>query len=129
MSSDHAAGELVNKAFQRRGFKKGSRSIKMILENEFGVTYNLKRIRRLMKKFNLVCPHRNPNPYKRIAKATQEHRTLPNSLQRDFRKNVPGLALLTDITYLPFARAEMACCKLARRKHTWINTGKRNNFS
>jgi putative transposase len=108
MSLDHAAGELVKKAFQRRGFKKGSRSIKMILENEFGVTYNLKRIRRLMKKFNLVCPHRNPNPYKRMAKATQEHRTLPNSLQRDFRKNVPGLALLTDITYLPFARAEMA---------------------
>lgn len=80
----------------------------MTLENQFGVIYNLKRIRRLMKKFDLVCPHRKPNPYKRMAKATQEHRTLPNSLKRDFRKGVPGLALLTDITYLPYGRSETA---------------------
>jgi putative transposase len=105
---DARAGELIKKAFHRKGFKKGSRSIKMTLENEFGVIYNLKRIRRLMKKLNLVCPHRKPNPYKRMAKATQEHRTLPNKLQRDFKKGIPGLALLTDITYLPYGRTEMA---------------------
>jgi putative transposase len=105
---DEEAGKLIQKAFHRRGFKKGSRSIKMILENEFGVVYNLKRIRRLMKKLGLVCPHRKPNPYKRMAKATMGHRTLPNLLQRDFRKEVPGLALLTDITYLPYGHSEMA---------------------
>ncbi|WP_289143106.1 IS3 family transposase, partial [uncultured Brevibacillus sp.] len=71
LRADEEAGELIKRAFRRRGFKKGSRSIKMILENEFGKVYNLKRIRRLMKKFNLVCPFRKPNPYKRIAKATQ----------------------------------------------------------
>lgn len=43
-----------------------------------------------------------------MAKATLEHRTLPNSLERDFRKGVPGLALLTDITYLPYGRSETA---------------------
>lgn len=43
----------VKKAFASRFFKKGSRSIKMTLENEFGIVYNLKRIRRLMKKFNV----------------------------------------------------------------------------
>ncbi len=37
-----------------------------------------------------------------------EHRTLPNLLQRDFRKEVPGLALLTDITYLPYGLSKMA---------------------
>ncbi|MFK0522342.1 IS3 family transposase [Paenibacillus illinoisensis] len=78
------------KAFDRfRGFKKGARSIKMTLENEIGIVYNLKRIRRLMNNFNIVCPHRKPNPYKRMAKATQEHRTVPNHLQRDFRKEIP----------------------------------------
>lgn len=106
--SDDNAGMLIKKAFHRRGYKKGSRSIKMTLENDFGVIYNLKKIRRLMRKFNIVCPHRKPNPYKRMAKATQEHRTLPNTLQRDFRKGIPGLALLTDITYLPYGRSEMA---------------------
>lgn len=106
--TDEKAGALIKKAFNRRGFKKGSRSIKMILENEYGMVYNLKRIRRLMKKFQLICPHRKANPYRRIAKATQEHRTLENTLQRDFKKGIPGLVLLTDITYLPYGNSQMA---------------------
>lgn len=51
---DAEAGELVKKAFRRRGYKKGSRSIKMVLENEFEVIYNRKRIRRHMRRLNLV---------------------------------------------------------------------------
>lgn len=108
IKADEQAGALIKKAFNRRGFKKGSRSIKMTLENEFHIVYNLKRIRRLMRKFNLVCPHRKPNPYRRMAKATQEHHTLENTLQRDFKKGIPGLALLTDITYLPYGNSQMA---------------------
>jgi putative transposase len=105
---DEQAGAMIKKAFNRRGFKKGSRSIKMTLENEYDTCYNLKRIRRLMRKFDLECPHRKPNPYRRIAKATQEHRTLPNELQRDFKKGIPGLVLLTDITYLPYGKSQTA---------------------
>ncbi|WP_336776991.1 IS3 family transposase [Paenibacillus sp. MMO-58] len=105
---DAEAGELIKRAFLRRGFMKGSRSIKMVLENEFNVIYNRKRIRRHMRRLHLVCPHRKPNPYRRMAKATQEHRVVPNKLQRDFKKGIPGLVLLTDITYLPFGqRSEM----------------------
>jgi putative transposase len=106
--ADEKAGALIQKAFNRRGFKKGSRSIKMTLEQEYHTVYNLKRIRRLMRKFNLVCPHRRANPYRQMAKATQEHRTLENKLQRDFRKGTPGLALLTDITYLPYGSSQTA---------------------
>lgn len=105
---DEHAGALVQKAFHRRGFKKGSRSVKMTLEHEYATVYNLKRIKRLMKKFNLVCPHRRPNPYRRMAKATLEHRIVPNELQRDFKKGIPGLALLTDITYLPYGKSQTA---------------------
>jgi len=108
IKADEQAGALIKKAFHRRGFKKGSRSIKMTLENEFHIVYNLKRIRRLMRKFNLVCPHRKANPYRKMAKATQEHRTLENTLQRDFKKGTPGLALLTDITYLPYGHSQTA---------------------
>src|SRR5690606_17223678 len=57
---DAKIGELIKKAFHRRGFQKGSRSIKMILENELGIIYSRKRIRRHMKKLNLVCPLRKP---------------------------------------------------------------------
>ncbi|MFB9331169.1 IS3 family transposase, partial [Paenibacillus aurantiacus] len=48
------------------------------------------------------------NPYRRMAKATQEHRTLENTLQREFKKGIPGLALLTDITYLPYGSSQTA---------------------
>lgn len=94
--------DIILKAFNRRGYKKGKRSIKMILESEFNITFSLKKISRLMNKFDIICPHRKANPYKRIAKATKEHRTVPNLLNRDFKQNTPGKVLLTDITYLPY---------------------------
>lgn len=107
-SIDMEAREIVLKAFNRRGYKKGSRSIKMVLENEFNIIYSLKKIRRIMKKYNIVCPHRKANPYKQIAKATKEHRTVPNLLDRNFRQGIPGKVLLTDITYLPYNGNEMS---------------------
>lgn len=105
---DLEAKELILKAFDRRGYKKGSRSIKMILENEFDVNFSRKKIRRIMRKYGIVCPHRKPNPYKKIAKATKEHQVVPNKLNREFKQGVPGKVLLTDITYLPYNGSSMA---------------------
>lgn len=86
--------------FNRRGYKKGSRQIKMMLENDLKIVYSLKRIRRIMKKYGMVCPYRRPNPYRKLLKATEEHRRVPNLLNREFRQETPGKVLLTDITYL-----------------------------
>lgn len=107
-NKDLEAKKIILKAFDRRGYKKGSRSIKMILENEFNIIYSLKKIQRIMKKYNIVCPHRKANPYKQIAKATKEHRTVPNPLNRNFKQEIPGKVLLTDITYLPYNGSDMA---------------------
>jgi putative transposase len=100
--------DLILKVFNRRGYKKGSRSIKMTLENEFNIVYSLKRIRRIMNKYDIVCPHRKANPYKRIAKATKEHCVVKNILNREFKQATPGKVLLTDITYLPYGNGKMA---------------------
>jgi putative transposase len=100
--------DIILKAFNRRGYKKGSRSIKMILENEYGIEYSRKRIQRIMNKYNIVCPHRRSNPYKKIAKATKEHQVVPNKLNREFKQGIPGKVLLTDITYLPYKGSSMA---------------------
>ncbi|PRR80973.1 hypothetical protein CLVI_28840 [Clostridium vincentii] len=105
---DLNARDIILKAFNHRGFKKGSRSIKMILENESDVIFSLKKIRRIMNKYNIVCPHRKANPYKRMAKATKEHRVVPNILNRNFKQGVPGTILLTDITYLQYNGSDMA---------------------
>lgn len=106
--SDIEARNNILKAFNRRGYKKGSRSIKMILKQEFQIDYNRKRIQRIMKKFEIVCPYRKPNPYKKMAKATKEHRVVPNKLNREFKQHIPGKILLTDITYLPYGKKRMA---------------------
>ena len=99
---DVEAKEIILKAFERRGYKKGSRSIKMILENDFHLIFSRKKIQRIMKKYGIVCPHRKPNPYKKMAKATKEHQVVSNRLNRKFKQGVPGKVLLTDITYLPY---------------------------
>jgi putative transposase len=99
---DLEAKEIILKAFDRRGYKKGSRSIKMILENEFDIIFSRKKIRRIMRKYGIICPLRKQNPYKRIAKATKEHQVVPNKLNREFKQGIPGKVLLTDITYLPY---------------------------
>lgn len=100
--------DIVLKAFNRRGYKKGSRSIKMILENEFNIQYSRKRIQRIMNKYDIICPHRKSNPYRKIAKATKEHHVVPNKLNREFKQGIPAKVLLTDITYLPYGKGNMA---------------------
>ena len=100
--------DVILNVFHRRGYKKGSRQIKMTLENEMGIIYSLKRIRRIMRKFDIICPHRKKNPYKKIVKATEEHRVVPNRLNREFRQEVPGKVLLTDITYVYYGKGQLA---------------------
>ena len=105
---DLKSKEIILKAFNYRGYKKGSRSIKMILENKFHIIMNRKKIQRIMRKYNITCPIRKANPYKRIAKATKEHRVAPNRLNREFKQNIPGKVMLTDITYMPYGNNKIA---------------------
>lgn len=99
---DEIVKKMILKAYRSRGRKKGARQVKMTLDNQYKVTYNLKRIRRIMKKFEIICPIRKANPARRMAKATKEHRTCPNLLQRNFKSGEAGRVLLTDITYLTY---------------------------
>lgn len=105
---DEVVRDLILKAFHFRGRKKGARQIKMTLAGQFQVVYNLKRIRRIMKKYAIICPIRKANPYRRMMKATHEHRVVPNLLNREFKQDVPGKVLLTDITYLSYGKGQRA---------------------
>lgn len=95
-------------AYNFKGRKKGARQIKMTLKGQYGIIYNLKRIRRVMKKYGILCPIRKANPYRRIMKATKEHSVLPNLLNRNFKQEKPGKVLLTDITYLFYGNGQKA---------------------
>ena len=56
--------------------------------------------RRLMRKYNLQCPIRKANPYRRMAKAMATAYTAPNIVNREFEEHGPRKILLTDITYI-----------------------------
>ncbi|MFB6434462.1 MULTISPECIES: IS3 family transposase [Bacillus cereus group] len=101
---DEMVKEMIVRAFRFKNRKKGARQIKMTLAGQFQVVYNLKRIRRIMKKYGIICPIRKENPYKKMLRATKEHFVVPNQLKREFRQGVPGKVLLTDITYLSYGK-------------------------
>lgn len=106
--ADQKVKAIILKAYHYRRRNKGARQIKMTLALEYGDIYNLKRIRRIMQKYNIVCPIRKANPARRMAKATQEHRTCPNMLKRAFKPEIAGKVLLTDITYLTYGISKRA---------------------
>jgi len=100
--------ELIQEIFISKREKVGALQIKMIMENDYSAVMNHKKIRRLMAKYNLVTKIRKANPYRNMAKATQEHRNCPNLLNREFNQEVPGKVLLTDITYLYYGKGQKA---------------------
>lgn len=102
---DEELKEIILKAFNFKNRKKGARQIKMTLEGQFNTVFNLVRIRRIMKKYGIICPIRKANPYRRMMKATQEHQVVPNLLNREFKQEVLVKVLLTDITYPPPLRS------------------------
>ena len=98
---DKADFMLILDAYHYRGYAKGARGIHMRLLHT-GVRMNLKKIRRLMKKYNLFCPIRKANPYRRMAKAIRTNAVADNRVNREFRTHGPRKILLTDITYIPY---------------------------
>ena len=95
--------DLILKAYKMRGYTKGAKGIYMaLIHMDPPVIMNLKKIRRLMDKFNLSCPIRKANPYRRMAKALKTSNVADNLLQREFECYGPRMVLLTDISYLPY---------------------------
>ena len=95
--------EIILKAYTHRGYDKGAQGIYMrLIHMDPPVVMNVKKIRRLMKKYGLICNIRKANPYRRMAKALKTNRVAENLVQRKFASHGPRVVLLTDITYILF---------------------------
>ena len=97
--ADRKDFDEILEAYKFRGYAKGARGIYMRLLH-VGPRMNLKKIRRLMKKFGLKCPYRGPNPQRRMAKAIKTNAVFPNVVNREFIRGGIRKVLLTDITYI-----------------------------
>ncbi len=101
---DRADFELILTAYRFRGYDKGAQGIHMrLLHMEPPVVMNVKKIRRLMKKYGLICNIRKANPYRRMAKAIRTNHVADNIVNREFELHGPRTILLTDITYILYA--------------------------
>lgn len=102
-NKDRKDFELILEAYQYRGYNKGARGIYMrLLHMNPPIIMNVKKIRRLMKKYNLFCPIRKANPYRRLAKALKTNNVADNLLNREFKEHGPRMIILTDISYIPY---------------------------
>lgn len=102
-NQDRADFELILAAYNHRGYDKGAQGIYMrLLHMEPPVVMNVKKIRRLMKKYGLICEIRKANPYRRMAKAIKTNNVADNLVRRQFEAYGARKVLLTDITYIPF---------------------------
>lgn len=98
---DEEYAYFIKKAFNScRYSRQGSRSVRMVLRREHDINYNRKKIQRIMKKYDIVCPIKTTNPYKRMWKATKEDKTAPNLVKREFKPGAARKLFLTDITYI-----------------------------
>ena len=90
---------LILEAYRHRGYDKGVRGIYMRLKH-MGINMNQKKIRRLMRKYNLACPVRKQNPYRQMLRAMKTSAVAENLVNREFEEHGPRTILLTDITYV-----------------------------
>lgn len=105
--SDQTDFDLILEAYRFRGYNKGAKGIHMRLLH-MRIVMNVKKIRRLMRKFGLKCPIRKANPYRRMAKALATGKVAENVVNREFAR-APGKVLLTDVTYLVFNDGKEKC--------------------
>lgn len=106
--------EIISRIFNAHKQKAGWRTIQMDLEKKYQIKMNHKKIRRIMLEYGLKTKVRKRNPYKMMAKKTQEHSICPNILKRDFETTKPFEKCSTDITYLYFGRSQRAYLSATR---------------
>jgi putative transposase len=99
---------LIKGLFDKCNGKVGALVLKMRLEKKKGVIMYHKKVRRIMRKYGLKAKIRQAKPYRKLAKATQEHQTCLNLLKRQFDQGEPEKVFLTDITYMHYGNGQCA---------------------
>ena len=95
--------QYIKKVIDYKGFKKGSRTIYMMLPGMCGVHFGRAKILRLMKKYGCVCTVRKERPELKTNRENLKNNRKPNLLKRRFRLARPNEILLTDVSYLKYS--------------------------
>ena len=104
--------EYIRKVMDYKGFRKGTRTIYMMLPDICGVHFGRNKILRLMRKYNCICAIRMERTELKTSRENLKNNRKPNLLKRRFRLAGPGEILLTDVSYLKYGlnRTEYLSC-------------------
>ena len=104
--------EYIRKVMDYKGFRKGTRTIYMMLPDICGVHFGRNKILRLMRKYNCICAIRRERTELKANRELLKNNRKPNLLKRRFRLAGPGEILLTDVSYLKYGlnRTEYLSC-------------------
>lgn len=101
---------LVDLIMECQEFSKqtyGCRRVRRWLEKVKNKHVNIKAIRRIMRKYDLLAQIRRRKPYVNYKRDIYRY---PNLLQRQFDQTVPNKFWVTDITYIPTAKGMVYMC-------------------
>ena len=104
--------EYIKKVIDYKGFRKGTRTIYMMLPDICGVHFGRNKILRLMRKYNCICAIRRERTELKANRELLKNNRKSNLLKRMFRLARPGEILLTDVSYLKYGlnRTEYLSC-------------------
>lgn len=94
--------ETIRKVMDHKGFKKGTRTICMMMKDVTGQYFNRKKIQRLMRKYGVSSGIRVSRQSRVEARKQLEQMKKPNLLKREFFLHHPGKIILSDVTYLDY---------------------------
>lgn len=110
--------KLIKALVLKGKMKRWYRMITMLLKEEKEIIMNHKKVFRLMKKYDLLSIIRKKNPYAKIRKATQEHNTAKNILNRQFGWLKAFKKIWTDISYIKF-KSKWIYLSIMKDMATW----------
>lgn len=106
--TDHILENLITLIHESRKGKAGIRVIKMILERDFDLTVNLKRIYRIKKKLKLITLRRRRKRHNTFSFKNELHKAVPNLLLQQFDSKTEKEVFSVDITYLDYGASKRA---------------------
>ena len=101
----------IKRAFEEGKELYGAIRIKKYLKIETGWIINLKKVRRIMKKYGLKVRYHKVFKTNLVAKRLEEN-VKPNLLKRNFAAEFPNQKWSTDITYLIYKGKRMYLCSI-----------------
>ena len=96
---DVRLNQLIKDIFYQYREVYGTRRIKKVLVQEYGVIVSTRKIAKSMKEVGLVVKMKRKFKV-RTTDSNHNYKISPNRLQRDFRTNVPDEVYVGDITYI-----------------------------